>query len=65
MSESMLKQYNSLLLKIVTPTLILCKQYQNGRVTKEVTIVTFDFTEGWFRSSGLYEKYEECIKKYE
>ena len=49
MSESMLKQYNSLLLKIVTPTLILCKQYQNGRVTKEVTIVTFDFTEGWFR----------------
>ncbi len=41
--------------KIVTQVLDACKQYQNGRVTVEVTPVTFDFTEGWFRTSGLYD----------
>ena len=31
--------------KIVTQVLDACKQYQNGRVTVEVTPVTFDFTD--------------------
>lgn len=55
MSEDMIKKYNKILSSIVTPVLDFAKQFQNGRVTKEVTNVTFNFTEGWFRSSGLYD----------
>jgi len=35
---------------IVTQVLDLCKKHQIGRVTKNVTNVTFDFSEGWFRN---------------
>ena len=53
--EGTVKQHSVLMNKIVTQVLDACKQYQNGRVTVEVTPVTFDFTEGWFRTSGLYD----------
>ena len=36
---------------VVTQVLNLARQHQNGRVTPEVTSVTFNFTEGWFRNS--------------
>ena len=43
-----------LLSKIVAEVLDFSKLYQTGRATKKVAIATFDFTEGWFRNSGLY-----------
>jgi len=32
----------------------MCKDHQKDRVSEKDTIVSFDFTEGWFRNSGLY-----------
>ena len=52
-TESKVKNYSQLLSAIVTSVLNLAKQCQVGRVTEKVTMVTFDFTEGWFRDSGL------------
>ena len=49
---------------VVTQVLNLARQYQIGRVTPEVTFATFNFTEGWFRNSGLYdlcEKYQLAL----
>ncbi|WP_043883843.1 helix-turn-helix domain-containing protein [Caldanaerobacter subterraneus] len=58
-SESKVKQYSMLLSSVVTEVLNLARQHQKGRVTDEVTSVTFDFTEGWFRNSGLYDLEEQ------
>jgi len=41
--------------KVATQVLDLARQHQTERVTEEVTDVTFDFTEWWFRTSGLYD----------
>ena len=49
------KKYVMVLNKILTPILDLCKQHQTGRVSEKLTNVSFDFTEGWFRTSGLYD----------
>jgi hypothetical protein len=54
-SLGQVKQHAALIKKIVTEVLALAKQHQEGRVTKKVTFVTFDFTEGWFRNSGIYD----------
>lgn len=59
MSRENVSYYNTLNQKIVTNILDLCKSHQFGRVTKNVTNVTFNFTEGWFRNSGLYDLNEE------
>jgi len=32
-----------------------CKQHQIGRGNKELPSGNFNFTEGWFRTSGLYD----------
>jgi len=45
----------SRLIENVPSILNLCKKYQIGRGTGNVPNGTFDFTEGWFRSSGLYD----------
>ena len=67
-SESKVMQYSALLSKILTPILDLCKQHQIGRVSEKLTRVSFDFSEGWFRTSGLYqlnEKYQlDCIERF-
>ena len=52
-SESKVKQYSALLSRIVTDVLEFARSHQEGRVTDEVTSVTF--TEYWFRTSGLYD----------
>lgn len=59
-SESKVKQYSALLTSVVTNVLDIAKQHQLGRVTEEVTTGN-NFTERWFRDSGLYalcEKYQ-------
>jgi hypothetical protein len=53
-SEDIIKRYSSLLTK-VTNILNLCKKYQSGRVTEKVSTGHFNFTERWFRDSGLYD----------
>jgi len=67
-SESQIKNYSMLLSRIVTQVLDLSKKHQEGRVTEKVTHVTFNFTEYWFRTSGLYdlnEKYQlDCIERF-
>lgn len=52
-NEGQIKKYSMLLSKVPT-VLNLCKQHQIGRGTKKVPRGTFDFTEYWFRTSGLY-----------
>ena len=54
-----ISQYAMLQDKVVTRVLDLARRHQTGRVTENVTSVTF--TERWFRDSGLYdlcEKYQ-------
>ena len=60
-SREQVRNYIFVLDKIGTGVLDLARKYQNGRVPRNGTIVPFDFTEGWFRDSGLYalcEKYQ-------
>jgi len=47
--------YIRLLEKVDTRILDLAKQYQKGRVSASDTAVSFEFTERWFRDSGIYE----------
>jgi DNA-binding transcriptional MerR regulator len=54
-SSEKVMQYSALLGNILTRILDLCRQYQKGRVSEKLTGVSFDFTEGWFRTSGLYD----------
>lgn len=63
-SEAKVKQYSALLGNVVTEVLELARSHQRGRVTDEVTSVTFNFTEGWFRNSGLYELDSEWDGKH-
>ena len=50
------KQYNVLLNQIVTHVLLNTKQHQAGRATEQVTNVTFNFTEGWFRNREEFKR---------
>lgn len=76
-SRGQVGNYFMLLNSIVTEVLDFAKSVQKGRVTEIVTDVTksesknkveFDFTEGWFRTSGIYdlcEKYQiDFIKRF-
>lgn len=54
-SKGKVKQHASLLKNVVTQVLDRARVHQKGRVTREVTYVTFNFTEGWFRTSGIYD----------
>lgn len=53
-SRESVAYHSALSEKVVTEVLNLAKAHQKGRVTEKVTIVTFEFTEGWFRNSGIY-----------
>lgn len=61
--RSYIPRFNNIGNKIVTQVLDKCKLIQEGRVTNNVTSVTFNFTEGWFRNSGLYELNEHYQNK--
>ena len=55
-SRDNVKNYQRLIDSIGTNLIVLAKQHQKGRVPSEGTNVpTFNFTEGWFRNSGLYD----------
>jgi len=58
--KSSASNYSLLLSRMSTHFLDLCKAYQVGRVDSDSTRVDgFSFTEGWFRTSGLYDLNEE------
>jgi len=54
MARGSVSQYMMLVDKIATEVLDLSKQHQEGRVAQNATNVAHNFTEGWFRNSGLY-----------
>ena len=66
-SREKIKNHVTLRSKIGTQILIFAKSFQSGRVPEfgtnvpknEQEVNTFDFTEGWFRSSGLYDLRDE------
>jgi hypothetical protein len=47
------QNYSALLSNILTGVLDLAREHQNGRVSEQITSVSF--TENWFRTSGLYD----------
>ena len=53
-----------LLNNIVSQVLEVCKSVQKGRETGKVSNETFNFTEGWFRTSGLYDLKPVDYQKY-
>jgi len=53
-SREKVNHYTRLIDKVDTNVLKFCKQYQMGRVSKNDTMVSFNFTERWFRESGIY-----------
>ena len=53
-SEDSVKDLSKVIKNVVPQVLKLAEGHQKGRGTKEVPIGTFDFTEGWFRNSGIY-----------
>lgn len=53
-SRTKIADYIKLLSSIVAQVLELAKQHQKGRASCDDASATFDFTEGWFRTSGLY-----------
>jgi hypothetical protein len=52
-------KYMMLMEKIVPRVLEIAKKHQIGRGTDDVPIGTFNFTEGWFRNSGIYDLDED------
>jgi site-specific DNA-methyltransferase (adenine-specific) len=60
-SEGDVKKHSMLINNIVPQNLEICKSIQEGRGTDKVPFVTtFNFTEGWFRNSGLYDLRNCC-----
>ena len=49
--------------KVATPVLALALEHQTARVASNATLVA-NFTEGWFRDSGLYELNSEYQARF-
>ena len=48
------------LLDVATEVLEMAREHQAGRVAGDATdVATFNFTEGWFRNSGIYNLNDE------
>lgn len=62
-SRGTISQHQMLLDKVATDILDFARQHQEGRVADSATSVA-NFTEGWFRNSGLYDLQEEFQAKF-
>lgn len=60
--REIIKNYIAIKNNIGTDFLKLAKQHQEGTVPKDGTVVPFDFTEWWFRDSGLYGIWPKYFK---
>jgi DNA modification methylase/transcriptional regulator with XRE-family HTH domain len=59
-SRKQIADYSNLINHVVPVVLNLCRNHQEGRGTLNVPSGTyFNFTEGWFRDSGLYDLCDE------
>ena len=56
-SREQTKDYITVLNKIGAQFLNLARRHQVGRAPKNGANAPFDFTEGWFRTSGIYDLY--------
>jgi len=67
-TQQQVSNYFKILDLFTTQILDFCKSYQKGRVVKNTTTVVFNFTEGWFRTSGLYDLQEpyqsRCLQEF-
>ena len=54
-SRGRVSQFIMVLENVATEVLEFCKLHQEGRVASNATNVAFNFTEGWFRDSGIYD----------
>lgn len=62
-SRSKVSQYTTLLKNVATETMCLAKNHQLGRVAESASKVA-DFTERWFRDSGMYDLNEDNQLKF-
>lgn len=53
-SQQKVSDYTQIINKITADVLDFTKLYQSGRAVKNTAGAVFNFTEGWFRDSGLY-----------
>ena len=58
-SREKVKDYQTVNNKIGATILSLAKEHQKGRAPKNGANAPFDFTEGWFRTSGIYDLEDE------
>jgi hypothetical protein len=61
-TRSTVADYGSLLKNVVAQVLEIAKTHEQGRATGDVATATF--TEGWFRTSGLYDLNREGTTEY-
>jgi hypothetical protein len=54
-SKSKVDDHSSLLKNIFANVLDFAKNHQKDRASGKLANASFNFTEGWFRSSGLYD----------
>jgi hypothetical protein len=54
-SRSKVCDYSNLLNNIDAQVLDIARKHQKDRATKKVAHATFNFTEYWFRTSGIYD----------
>jgi DNA modification methylase len=62
-SKSKVQNYSALLSNILTAVLDLAREHQNGRVSEEITSVSF--TENWFRTTGLYNLNRDGVDSWD
>jgi site-specific DNA-methyltransferase (adenine-specific) len=63
-SRSKVNNYTRLIKTVDTGILELARQHQKGRVSGDDTTVSFDFSEYWFRNSGLYDLNRDGVDSY-
>jgi len=63
--RSKVKQHVAVVSQVGTEVLDLARSHQNGRVPQDGTNVPqTNFTEGWFRTSGLYDLNRDRVERY-
>lgn len=62
-SQRKVADYFQIIKNFSAENLEFCKNNQKGRALKNSALALFDFTEGWFRTSGLYDLQEQYQKR--
>jgi hypothetical protein len=62
-SRSKVNNYTTVIDTVDTEVRKLARKHQEGRVSPDDTTVSFNFTEGWFRNSEIYELSVQGIER--